>query len=142
LNRAHLAARHIEALADLRGEFLRRLADELGGWDVAPAFAALFGSAARGPMRLDSDIDLLIVRHDAVDADDPTWRDQLRQLGRNVTSWTGNDTRVLEFSVTERGVGLAAGEEVLLAVRDEGIVLHGPLTYLNAARRTSGGRRG
>lgn len=143
-NRAHLAAPYIEALVGLRAELLQRISGELGRWAIPPVFAALFGSAARSDMRPDSDIDLLLVREDTVDADDPTWRDQLDSLARDVTSWTGNDTRVLEFSVGEVRAGLAAGDEVLLAARDEGTVLHGPLTYLSSSRfrRKAGGRRG
>jgi hypothetical protein len=91
----------------------------------------------------DSDLDLIVVRDDAVDVDDPAWRDQLDSLARDVTAWTGNDTRLLEFGAREVRAGLAAGDDVLLAARDEGIVLHGPLTYLSRARlRKAGGRRG
>ena len=111
LNRGHLAAPYIEALAGLRAELLGRISDEFGRWTVAPVFAALFGSAARVAMRPDSDIDLLLVREDTIDADDATWRDQLDALARDVTTWTGNDTRVLEFSVGEVRAGLAAGED-------------------------------
>lgn len=131
LNRAHLAAPYVEAIAKLRDELLCRVAGEFERWAVPPAFAALFGSAARGDMRPESDIDLLVLRPDAVDADDPQWREQLDALASNVTAWTGNDTRALEFGVREARSGLAAGDAVLLAARDEGIVLHGPLTYLS-----------
>ncbi|MGH2625205.1 MAG: nucleotidyltransferase domain-containing protein [Anaerolineales bacterium] len=144
LNRAHLAAPYIEALAGLRDQLLQRISGELDRWAIAPVFAALFGSAARGEMRPDSDIDLLVVREDTVDADDPVWRDQVDALAREVTTWTGNDTRVLEFGAGEVRAGLDAGDAVLLAARDEGIVLHGRLTYLSSgrSRRTAGGRRG
>jgi predicted nucleotidyltransferase len=143
LNRAHLAAPYIEALAGLRSELLRRISAELARWSIAPVFSALFGSAARSDMGPDSDLDLIVVRDDAVDVDDPAWRDQLDSLARDVTAWTGNETRLLEFGAREVRAGLAAGDEVLLAARDEGIVLHGPLTYLSRARlRKAGGRRG
>ena len=69
LNRHHLAAPHIVALAGLRHELLERVRAELAGWQEAPVFAALFGSAATGRMRLDSDIDLLVVRPKSVDID-------------------------------------------------------------------------
>jgi len=131
LNRAHLAAPYVEALAKLREELLRRMAGELEGWAVPPEFAALFGSAARGAMHPESDIDLLALRPDTVDADDQQWRTQLDGLASNVTAWTGNDTRILEFGAGEARRGLAAGDGVLLAARDQGIVLHGPLTYLS-----------
>src|SRR5438067_4464583 len=121
LNRAHLAAPYVEALANLRHELLRRMAGELEGWAVPPDFAALFGSAARGAMQPESDIDLLVLRPDTVDADDQQWRTQLDGLASNVTAWTGNDTRILEFGAGEARRGLAAGDGVLLAARDQGI---------------------
>ena len=46
LNRAHLAAVHIQALAGLRSEFLQRILALLNTWEAPPAVAALFGSAA------------------------------------------------------------------------------------------------
>jgi hypothetical protein len=131
LNQAHLAAPYVEALAGLRDELLRRLAGEFERWTAPTVFAALFGSAARGEMHAESDIDLLVLRPDGVDAKDPDWRAQLDALASSVTAWTGNDTRILEFGVREARAGLAAGDSVLLAARDEGIVVHGPLTYLS-----------
>ena len=142
LNRRHLAAPYIESLAGLRAELLRRFADEIGRWDIAPAYAALFGSAARGDMQPESDIDLLVVREDSVDADAPLWRTQLDRLASDATAWTGNDTRILEFSAGEARAGLAAGDGVLLAARAEGVALFGPLTYLSLLGRMSGQGRG
>lgn len=61
LNRDHIAAGIAELMADLRLELWRRLRAELSGWDVAPLYAAVFGSAARGDGDACSDIDLLLV---------------------------------------------------------------------------------
>lgn len=129
LNRRHLAAPYIESLVRLRSELFERITGEVEDWAVAPEFVAVFGSAARGDMRPDSDIDLFVVRSDRVDADDETWQSQLSSLTEQVTGWTGNDARVLE---------LAAGEvphsgTVILDIREEGIVLYGPRGYLRAA---------
>lgn len=131
LNRAHLAAPYIEALAGLRAELLRRLAAEFEQWTLPATSSVLFGSAARGTMQPDSDIDVLVLRPDSVDAADPQWRSQLDMLASKVTAWTGNDTRILEFGVHEARAGLSGGDDVLLAARDEGLVLYGPLTYLS-----------
>src|SRR5438105_898073 len=114
LNRAHLAAPHVEALAKLRDELLRRLAAEVQGWAVPAEFASLFGSAARGGMHPESDIDLLVLRSDAVDADDPQWRAQLDALASNVTAWTGNDPRIPEFRLGEYAQGDDHQEAVTL----------------------------
>lgn len=137
LNRDHLAAAHIVAIAGLRAELLVRLRNRIGGWDPPAVYAALFGSAARGDMRADSDIDLLLVRPDAVDPDDDRWATQVLQLTGDVARWTGNDTRPLEYGDTEARRALRRGEPVLEAARAEGILLAGPPDYLRPARRPS-----
>ena len=141
LNRHHLAAPYIVALAGLRHELLARIRAELAGWQEAPIFAALFGSAATGRMRPDSDIDLLIVRPKSVDIEGAQWRRQLEGLSTEVTAWTGNDTRLLELDEDEVQRGLEGGERVLADVRDEGVVLYGEAAYLRAGpRRRRAGR--
>ncbi len=64
LNRDHLAAGPIEALARLREALVERLRAELGSWPIPAVYGALFGSAVRTDMRLGSDLDLLLVRPD------------------------------------------------------------------------------
>ncbi|HEY4408313.1 MAG TPA: nucleotidyltransferase domain-containing protein [Acidimicrobiia bacterium] len=137
LRRDHLAAAHIVALAGLRAELLSRVRARLAGWDPSPVYAALFGSAARGDMRTDSDIDLFVVRPDEIDPDDDRWVDQVDQLIRDMTRWTGNDTRPLELGDTETRRAIRRGEPVLQAVRAEGIHLAGPSGYLPAVKRPS-----
>lgn len=139
LNRSHLAAPHIEALARLRAELLSRIRQQFEAWPSAADFAALFGSAARGDMSPTSDIDILVVRPDSVGADDARWQDQLTQLGHHVSSWTGNDARLLEFSSAEVLRGVDAGEPVLTEIRQEGLVLYGPDDFLRGARRRRAG---
>jgi nucleotidyltransferase-like protein len=137
LNRDHLAATHIIALAGLRAEFLARLRSRLAGWDPPPAFAALFGSAARADMRAGSDIDLFVVRPDGLDPDDEPWAAQRDELVADVTRWTGNDTRPLEYGDTEARRALRRGEAVLQAIKAEGIHLAGPTDYLRTTRAPS-----
>ena len=129
LNREHLAADPIIALSRMRATLLDRLAHRLSIWSPLPAYAALFGSGARGDMRADSDLDVLLVRPDGVDADGDAWTEQLGNLLADVTSWTGNDLRVLEFdenSVLHRG----RREPVLESVLAEGLTLYGPEDWL------------
>ncbi|MGH3658473.1 MAG: nucleotidyltransferase domain-containing protein [Micromonosporaceae bacterium] len=138
LNRDHLAAPHIIALARLRAELLGRLRARLAAWDPPPVFAALFGSAARGDMVASSDIDVLIVRPDGIDPDDGRWAAQRDALVADVTRWTGNDTRSLEYGDGEARRALRRGEPVLRAVREEGIPLAGPSDHLRLARSRMG----
>lgn len=99
LNRDHLAAATVIELADLHGLLMERIEDRLASWSIAPVYGAVFGSAARGTMIAESDIDLFLVRPDSVPSDE--WDAQVAALTSDVTRWTGNDTRVLEYGESE-----------------------------------------
>lgn len=131
-NRDHLAAEPIIKLADILGTFLSRLTDTLESWEIPPVYASVFGSAARGSMTADSDLDLLLVRPD--DATEETWAAQVDQLVEDATRWTGNDTRTLQFTEAEL---IAGGREdpVLRDVLDNGLTVVGSHAWLNKQLR-------
>jgi predicted nucleotidyltransferase len=108
LNRDHIAAPIAVQLADLRSELFRRLRTAIGEWQVPPVHASIFGSTARGDGDASSDIDLLVVRPDSVDSENPAWRDQLHQLAVAIERWTGNHAGISE-----------AGEDELLGLASE-----------------------
>jgi predicted nucleotidyltransferase len=123
LNRDHLAAPHIEGLANMRGELIKRLRERLESWSKPAKVALLFGSVARGQASADSDLDILVIRPARVDGDGDEWRAQLLELERSATAWTGNDTRVVEFAEHEApGPGT---ETVLADALVDGIELYG-----------------
>jgi predicted nucleotidyltransferase len=134
LNRDHLAAPAVDRLANLRFELIERLKETIGGWDIAPVVALLFGSAARGDGGLESDIDVLVLRPDDVDADDRVWREQIESLQASATRWTGNDTRVLEYDEAELTDFIEPDPVVEAAVR-EGVELLGSRRVLRKLRR-------
>lgn len=129
LNREHLAAGPVIALARARSTLLERLEAELAGWRPPPVYAAVFGSAARGDMTADSDIDLLFIRPDDVDED--AWEERVTALAGLATRWTGNDTRPLQFTVSEVG----DHEPVLRDVLREGLTIAGTRAWLVEATR-------
>lgn len=98
LNREHLAAPALEQLLGIRSELERRLRAEITDWEIAPAHASIFGSAARGDGDTRSDIDLFVVRPARVAEDDPRWRAQLERLSSRVYGWTGNHVGLSELS--------------------------------------------
>lgn len=144
LNREHIAAPYILGLANLKHELFERMTKAITGWEVKPVFAAIFGSAARGEMRLDSDIDIFLVRPDNVDADDDLWVSLHTELSDSVTKWTGNDARVFELSESEMAQSLAAKEKVLTDIKEQGISLLGDRSILQITGQIKkrGGRRG
>ena len=127
LNRDHLAAPHIIALAQQRHMLLTRLAETVTGWASPPVYGALFGSGARDDHSTTSDLDLFLVRPDDVDED--LWDEQTGALAQQATQWTGNDARILEFSESEVRV-LANSEPVLTNIAEEGSTFAGETSWL------------
>jgi predicted nucleotidyltransferase len=126
LNTAHLAAEPIVALAKVFNRFLARLDDQLKAWDHPAAYAAIFGSAARGTMTADSDVDLFLVRHD--DTPLSEWELQVGELAAAITAWTGNDARVVEY--TEADLRAARTEPMVRDVLERGLTVAGSRPWL------------
>lgn len=104
LNRDHVAAAGILALAEQWPTLLGRIREELAGWRLRPIAASLFGSAARGDAGPDSDVDVLLVPPDDVAASDEAedlWRGQVDQFVERVRLWSGNGCEVLELTTSE-----------------------------------------
>lgn len=125
LNRDHVAAPVVAGLAGLRGELLRRLRDTLAQWELPPVHASMFGSAARGDGDASSDIDLLVIRPQGVDADEASWRDQVDALGESVLAWTGNHAGISELAEGELVELRRKPPPILKDLRTDGIDLAG-----------------
>ncbi len=95
LNREHVAAPAIEALARLWSEVFERIRRDVDGWEVGPRLVGLYGSAARRDGDSASDIDVLVVS----DADDAA--DRASELASRIERWTGNSTHVVTVGATD-----------------------------------------
>jgi predicted nucleotidyltransferase len=135
LNREHLAAEPIIQLARLPQTLLQRIEERLESWEFQPQYAAVFGSMARGTMTEDSDIDLLLVRADTTPID--TWDAQVTDLASSVSNWTGNDTRPLEYTVSE--LIAARADPVVRDVAKEGLTVAGDRVWLTQSLRDRSG---
>jgi predicted nucleotidyltransferase len=119
LNRRHLAAGAVLALAGLRGELIRRLRERLSGWpDLRGAW--LFGSVARGDADSESDVDLLIV---ADDLEAPDLHERLSQLHTDIGAWTGNDVQLVEHSPSSWRTLVRTRKPLVEQIRLDGIAL-------------------
>ncbi len=128
LNRQHLAAPALEQLADIRSELERRLRTEIAGWEISPAHASIFGSAARGDGDNSSDIDVFVVRPRGVPEADPGWRMQLDRLSEHVQAWTGNHVGLSEVAATDVRRLRRERPPVVDELRRDAINLVGPTT--------------
>ena len=132
LNRDHLAADAILALATQKSRLIERLRSSLLVWPVPPVYAALFGSGARSDHAVSSDIDLFLVRPDQADEDD--WQEQVSTFTAATTRWTGNDTRAISYTAAEVK-RLAQREPLFANVVREGIHLAGDHGWLTGMLR-------
>ena len=130
LNRNHLAAGPLLALAGLRGELIRRLRQRLSQWPGLEG-AWIFGSVARGDADGESDIDLLIVAHDL---QAPDLHANLAQLQADVRSWTGNDLQLVEHTPESWRELVHSKNPLVEQLRLDGIALAGD-TALRLERR-------
>ena len=125
LNRQHVAAAGVIALASQWEELLRRIREELAGWQVSPISASLFGSAARGEAGPHSDVDILVVasRHGPREA--AIWDAQLDQLAQHVVDWSGNHCEVLELTEAELADARVRNDRLVTELRTDAIALGG-----------------
>lgn len=128
LNRDHVAAAGITALAGQWETLVRRIRDDLAGWSPAPVTACLFGSAARGEGGPDSDIDILLVPGDEVRASEPServWQEQVDSLSQRVRAWSGNRCEILELTASELAAAGQRGDRLVGDLRHDAIGLVG-----------------
>jgi predicted nucleotidyltransferase len=125
LNRDHIAASVVEGLMRLRAELIERIRREIEGWESQPAHVSVFGSAARGDGNTGSDVDLLIVRPDAVPEDDPRWREQLHLLAEKIERWSGNHASLHELSPAQLKAAVRRREPIVASLSEQSIALAG-----------------
>lgn len=130
LNRDHLAAEPIIALAQMESTLAERMRAEIDEWPQQPVYAAIFGAAARGEMTTDSDIDIFFVQPDAGDVDE--FEAQVQGLCRAVTSWTGNNALPLVYRESEIQ-GARGTEPILRSIKTDGRPLAGSLSQFTRA---------
>jgi len=134
LNRDHLAAAPIIELSHLNDALVDRIRAAVAAWDRAPVLVMLFGSAATGRMRVDSDIDVFVVGNEPHDVSD-VWREQISDLELDITKWTGNDARVLAHTVDDLH---HTNDVVVDDITRDGILIAGDRALLRRSHRRAG----
>lgn len=136
-NRAHLAADAVASLVILRARLLELLAGEITAWEVAPLHASLYGSGARGDGTTKSDLDLLVVRPDSLDADgEAAWDGQLSASAVRVRRATGNPVNYMDTSAAGLHDAVRSDEPIVSSWRQDAVHLFGQRldVLLRAAR--------
>ena len=131
LNRKHLLAGPVLEIVRSRERLVATISERISGFAVKPLYAAMFGSAASGEMRAESDVDLLFVTSDGEGYDGGILEEDIGFLAVEVSEWTGNDCRPLIFEESQ----VSAAEPVFSDAAEAGILLWGQPRWL--ARRLS-----
>ncbi|WP_083843864.1 nucleotidyltransferase domain-containing protein [Microlunatus phosphovorus] len=124
LNREHIAAQGILALASMWQTLLNRIQAELGEWSIAPIAAWLYGSAARSEADSNSDLDILIVRPDQVPSDEG-WQRQIDGLAEQIRRWCGNPCEPLVLTESELRAVVQRDDRLVGELRHDAIHLGG-----------------
>lgn len=125
LNHEHVAAPAIMVLASMRETLMERMANAVTQWDIPAVAVWMFGSAARGEASSSSDIDMVVVRPEQIGADDPQWLDQIDDFTIHVSSWSGNEVNLLEFSLREIHEWTDRAEPLMDSLRAEALRVYG-----------------
>lgn len=125
-NRDHLAADAVVALVTLRARLLELLVGEIAAWSVVPLHASLYGSGARGDGTTSSDLDLLVVRPDTLDADaEALWDSQLSASAVRVRLATGNPVNYLDVTSAGLQDAVRSAESIVVSWRQDAVHLFG-----------------
>jgi len=134
LNREHLAAGAISAIASLRESCLARMRQTFEAWHPKPSSATIFGSFARGEGTTASDIDLLLVTPSVPGR---AWSHQVTDLTIAVGRWTGNPLNVIELPGAK--LRLYLQEPFIQSALSEGLTVGGvPLRQALRKARQAG----
>ena len=85
----------------------------------------MFGSFARGAAHADSDIDVVVVRPEAVEEDDDGWRWAIEEWHSKAEGLTGNPVEILEIAEHDFGERLRGRAVVWRDVARDGVTVFG-----------------
>jgi predicted nucleotidyltransferase len=128
LNRDHVAADGIAALASMWATLVARIRAELEMWSVPPEAAWMFGSAARGEATEHSDIDILLVlpANGLASAISEAWEHQTQTLTGKIKAWSGNRCELTEMEAAEFSAAVERDDLLIRNLREQAVALAGP----------------
>ena len=126
LERNNATAQLVLALARLQDLVMDRLSESARGITPAPASLLVFGSFARGEATDTSDLDVLAVRPEHLEADASEWVDALGSWQANAQKIVGNQVNLLVVSIEEVPALLRRRGGPWRTIAREGIPLVGP----------------
>jgi len=109
LNRDHVLVQGILAVLAGPARLELEIKQLVQGWSLQPELIAMSGSAARRRTAADDDIDLVVVRSDQTNPDNPAWRSQIDALARRIEHTCGNRVQIREMDRSEHQDAISGG---------------------------------
>lgn len=109
LNRDHVLVQGILAVLAGPARLELEIKQLVQGWSLQPELVAMSGSAARRRTAANDDIDLIVVRSDQANPDNPAWRSQIDALARRIEHICGNRVQIQEMDGSEHQVAISGG---------------------------------
>ena len=109
LNRDHVLVQGILAVLAGPARLELEIKQLVQGWSLQPELVAMSGSAARRRTAANEDIDLVVVRSDQTNPDNPAWRSQIDALARRIEHICGNRVQIQEMDGSEHQVAISGG---------------------------------
>ena len=135
LARDNIAAQAILSLADVHSRMLHQIGESAASISPNPVSVVVFGSFARSAADSESDIDVLVVRHDDVSDEDEKWSDSLEAWRLRLRAVAGNDVELVEATASEAARKLRGRSELWRDIRTEGLTVYGePIDKLAQSR--------
>ena len=125
LDREHLLAGPLVEAAGAMDRLENRIAILAAQMQPAPVAVLLFGSFARRDGNSSSDVDLFVVRPEAVAADDPLWLRSRTALARGAEAASGNPCQMMDGTPAQLTEGAVAGEELVASLQADAVCLFG-----------------
>jgi predicted nucleotidyltransferase len=135
LNRDHVLALGLLDILSAPSRIEAEIGESIEAWDPPPDTVALFGSVARREASAGSDVDLLVIRLDEVDYDDPAWRAQLGDLERMVEERSGNRVQLVEVDQSEFAQAVDTDQPLIESLRIEARTLVGDDVRVRLGRK-------
>ncbi|MEN8237894.1 MAG: nucleotidyltransferase domain-containing protein [Actinomycetota bacterium] len=125
LNRSHALAQGIMASISAPDDVESTIKDDVSDWSIQPVSVSLFGSAARRTATDESDVDLLLIRDDEVEENDPVWSEQVGSLAREVETASGNRVQIVDLSESEFGEAVTEQQPLIASLERDARTLVG-----------------
>jgi predicted nucleotidyltransferase len=125
LTPGHLATRLLRELASARQRAIVEITELARKIDPPAVSVLLFGSFARGTADAESDIDIVVIRADAIDEDADAWCASIDTFRQSIQSLSGNSVDLLELTESQAVHGLANGSDLWQGIAKDGIAIFG-----------------